>query len=88
MSSSLLDMALRRSRTADGPPPAGTRDQALVLWRHMTIGTRACVSPCTMLPKPPTAHDVADGVVELARLQAERGIRTIAGRTLTGRGGR
>ena len=87
MSSTILDLAIRRSRRRHGPLPAGTRPAAEALWKHLTTGSVAVCAPMAMM-RVPSMDRVADGAVALARLQAERGIRTIAGRTLAGGGGR
>lgn len=80
MSASLIDLALRRARRRQGPHPKGTRREALILW--------VAAARQVHLLRVPSMNKLADGVAALARLQAERGIRTIAGRSLTGGGGR
>lgn len=84
--SRLVDLALRRARRR-GPLPKGTRREALILWSLLVNASLETWSNFLARVAPSPAA-LADGAVALARFQAERGIRTIVGRSLPGGGGR
>jgi hypothetical protein len=87
MSASIICLALRRSRRRLGPAPKGTKSQARILFRCLT--TAALDSWASYLAKvAPSIAALADGAVNLGRVQAARGIRTIMGRRLPDGGGR
>lgn len=77
MSASLLDLAFLRAGWRYGRHPKGTYREARALW---IAATR--IAP--IVDHAPSIARLADGVVALTRLQAARGIRTIAGRALSG----